>query len=342
MSTVAQLGSTNAGSGTSSRAKAPVFVIGSPRSGTTLLYHMILSAGNFAVYRTESHVFTMIAARYGDLSVQKNREQMVDQWLKSKYFRLTGLDAQTIRAQIVSECRSGGDFLRIVMENMARAQHVERWAENTPEHILYLKEIKRTIPNALFVHIIRDGRDVALSLDKQGWVKPFPWHKDAGPLVCGIYWEWIVEAGRKVGPSFGADYMELHYEDLIVNPRETLSRIGQFIQHDLDYDRILEVGIGSVREPNTSFDAASGQPFNPVGRWKKSYTPEMLAKLEGMIGGFLKAADYELATPESDIPDTVALKNMRAMYRTYFASRLWAKSHVPLANRLVDISWMQE
>ena len=342
MSTTAQLGSAKSASGAGSRAKAPVFVIGSPRSGTTLLYHMILSAGNFAVYRTESHVFTMIAARYGDLRVQKNREQMADQWLKSKYFRLTGLDAADLRRQIVSDCRNGGDFLRIVMENMARVQHVERWAENTPEHILYLEEIKRTIPNALFVHIIRDGRDVALSLDKQAWVKPFPWDKNVGPLVCGVYWEWIVEAGRKVGPSFGADYMELHYEDLIMNPRETLGRIGQFIQHDLDYDRILEVGIGSVSEPNTSFDAASGQPFNPVGRWKKSYTPEMLAKLESMIGGFLKATGYELATPEKDIPHTLALRKMRALYRLYFSTRLWTKSNLPFANRLVDISWMQE
>jgi hypothetical protein len=68
----------------------------------------------------------------------------------------------------------------------------------------------------------------------------------------------------------------------------------------------------------------------------------MLAKLESMVGGFLKATGYELATPENDISHTLALKNMRALYRLYFSTRLWSKSHIPFANRLVDISWMQE
>ena len=47
------------------RSKAPVFVLGCPRSGTTLLYHMLLSAGNFAVYRAESQVFNLLEPRFG-------------------------------------------------------------------------------------------------------------------------------------------------------------------------------------------------------------------------------------------------------------------------------------
>jgi hypothetical protein len=45
----------------------------------------------------------------------------------------------------------------------AREQGVRRWADNTPFHLLYIEEIKKTIPNAQFVHMIRDGRDVAMS-----------------------------------------------------------------------------------------------------------------------------------------------------------------------------------
>jgi hypothetical protein len=46
------------------RKTAPVFVLGCPRSGTTVLYHMLLSAGNFAVYRTESNVFNLLVPRF--------------------------------------------------------------------------------------------------------------------------------------------------------------------------------------------------------------------------------------------------------------------------------------
>ena len=49
------------------RSRAPVLVVGSPRSGTTLLYDMLLSAGNFAVYLIESNVFSVLRQRFGDL-----------------------------------------------------------------------------------------------------------------------------------------------------------------------------------------------------------------------------------------------------------------------------------
>ena len=58
-----------------SRSKAPVFVLGSVRSGTTLLYHMLLSSGNFVVYRTESNVFNLLEPRFGDLSAKRNRRR---------------------------------------------------------------------------------------------------------------------------------------------------------------------------------------------------------------------------------------------------------------------------
>src|ERR1700757_89864 len=106
------------------RSQAPVFVVGCPRSGTTLLYHMLLSAGDFAVYRAESNVFNFLVPRFGDLSVRKHRQRLVKAWLQSKMFTVSGLDSKQIEAKILDECRSGGDFLRIVMEEIARNQKV--------------------------------------------------------------------------------------------------------------------------------------------------------------------------------------------------------------------------
>ena len=64
----------------SSRSKAPVFVLGCPRSGTTLLYHMLLSAGNFVVYRAESQVFNLLEPRFGDLRVDRNKAALLEAW----------------------------------------------------------------------------------------------------------------------------------------------------------------------------------------------------------------------------------------------------------------------
>ena len=126
-------------------------------------------------------------------------------WLKSKLFEVSGLHASAIHDKILHECQSAGDFLRIVMEESARVQGVERWADCTPDHLLYMREIKREIPDALFVHIIRDGRDVALSYAKQGWAYPFPWDRNQQVGVAGLYWEWIVSKGRTIGKELGHD-----------------------------------------------------------------------------------------------------------------------------------------
>src|SRR5215471_13033694 len=104
------------------RKNAPVFVIGCGRSGTTLLYHMVLSAGNFAVYRTESNAINLLEPRFGDLSVRKNKEKLMDAWLDSKLFHVSGLDAEAIRKKVIDEVTNGGDFLRTVMEEIASQQ----------------------------------------------------------------------------------------------------------------------------------------------------------------------------------------------------------------------------
>lgn len=324
----------------SARSKAPVFVLGCGRSGTTLLYHMLLSSGNFAIYRTESNVINLLEPRFGDLRLDWNRRRLLKAWYDSRMYSLSGLDKGPLEARVKAECRNGGDFLRIIMEEMARQQGVERWAECTPEHLLYLARIKATIPNALIIHIIRDARDVALSMDKGFWIRPLPWDMNQRLPVIGLYWEWIVRRGREYGKKLGADYTEVHFEELVRQPHATLARLGRFIDQDLDYDCIQKVGIGSVSEPNTSFESGAG--FNPVGRWREKFPHEELKKFEGLIGTTLEELGYPLATKESGLVDSAELKRMRRIYRAYFESKLWLKANTPLGRLLVtrDLQWV--
>jgi LPS sulfotransferase NodH len=307
-----------------SRGKAPVFVVGCPRSGTTLLYNMLLSAGGFAMYLAESNVFNLLVPRFGDLDVRENRERLIDAWLQSQLFRASFLDAEKIRAKVLAECRNGGDFLRIVMEEMARAQGVQRWADNSPEELQYALAIKKYLPDALFIHMIRDGRDVSLSLDARphAWLRPFSWDRKDSLAMIGLFWEWAVKRGRKLGRQLGNDYLEVHFEQLQADPTGTLAKIGDFIEHDLDYDRILRVGIGSVREPNTSFKGDGG---SPVGRWKEKISPERLALFETLVGPTLKELGYPLATGGAGASRIKALR-LSACYRAYFAAKFWFKN----------------
>jgi hypothetical protein len=281
---------------------------------------MLLSAGGFAVYRAESNVFNILVPRFRGMHSAADRNQLLELWLRSKLFRVSGLDASEIRAKIMAECRGGGDFLRIVMQEIARKQGVGRWADCTPEHLLYMEEIKRQIPDALFIHIIRDGRDVALSYVRQGWSYPLPWDRHEGLGVAGLYWEWIVRKGRERGKCLGTSYQEVRFEELIRNPQETLSRLGVFIDHDLDYDRIQHNGIGSVSEPNSSFAGESEGTFNPIARWQKKMSTQQIASFEELLGGFLGELGY---TPFSEVKPRMSLRaaRLRTTYLPMFEAK---------------------
>jgi hypothetical protein len=67
-----------------------------------------------------------------------DRKELLDVWLRSKLFRVSGLEVGEISARIMRDCRSGGDFLRILMQEIARQQAVH--ADYTPEHLLYMEK----------------------------------------------------------------------------------------------------------------------------------------------------------------------------------------------------------
>jgi Sulfotransferase family len=318
-----------------SPAQAPVFVLGAPRSGTTLLYHMLLSAGGFAVFRAETHVFDLLWPRFGDFGKLANRRRLLEQWLHTKSFRVSGLDAARVEDLVLNQCHGWGAFLRKIMEEIARSQQVERWAECTPDHLLYLPEIKEEIPDALIIHIIRDGRDVAVSAAKQGWFHPFPWDRHREVLVAGLYWEWAVNQGRRFGSYWGSDYREVRFEQLLSHPTETLASLGKFIRHDLDYERIRKVRIGSVSNPNTSFEPVREEGFAPIGRWQEQLGEEDKAALEYLLADTLTALQYPVSANPGKTNES-ELRRMKAMYVRWFDTKQWLKSHTALGRLLVD------
>src|SRR5690349_15321716 len=104
------------------RAKCPVFVMGCHRSGTNLLYDTLLSAGGFAVYSGYLPIHKLLVPRVGTFQKLENRKKAMDIWLRSKGFRRSGLDPRTLTERVLAECRNGGDFIRITMDEIAQIQ----------------------------------------------------------------------------------------------------------------------------------------------------------------------------------------------------------------------------
>ena len=202
------------------KAKAPVFVVGCPSIG--LQHSCTTRSCRRGILRCTwlRATFNRIAPVFGDLRLRfKDNRAEVDEHAASKRSLQENWIPPPARFPRRSYpiARNAGDFLRIVMERTAQKQGVERWADNTPSHVLHIPRIKKTIPNALFIHIVRDGRDVATSLSHLGW--PFeprrPWDRDHGLLISALFWEWMVRKGREGGWQIGSDYLEVRYEAIL-------------------------------------------------------------------------------------------------------------------------------
>ncbi len=323
------------------RKRRPIFVMGCHRSGTNLLYDNLLSAGGFAIYRGYLPVYEMLIPRFGSPRARHQREKMVAAWLRTKSLARTGLEPESIASKLLSECRNGGDFIRIVMDEIATAGNTQRWALYDPDSVLHVAQIKREIPDALFVHIIRDGRDIALSLMKMGGFRPFPWNRKQRSLIeTALYWDWIVHNGRQSGKQIPEDYVEIHYEELVTQPRAALAKLGKFIDHDLDYDRIQETSLGRLRESNSSFRDEKDETQNPVARWKERLTPEQIASLEAVIGATLQEFGYVLTVEKERRRTSFRERCLASVYPGFLSAKQWAKLNTPLG-RLASLSALE-
>jgi hypothetical protein len=325
------------------RKHAPVFVMGCHRSGTNLLYDMLLSSGGFAIYRGILPIYKILIPRFGSMSSRAHREKILETWLRSKGFRRTGLHPGQVSEKILNECHTGGDFIRVVMDAVAQSQQVQRWAMYDADSVLHVERFKHDIPNALFVHIIRDGRDIALSLKKMGGFAPLPWDRNQTEslVATSLYWEWMVHKGRADGRKFPADYIEIRYEDLITSPRETLGKLGGFLDQDLDYDRIRSAGLGRLSETNSSFrEEGAKEKLNPLGRWKERLAHADVAAIEATVGECLQGNGYELSLPAAERRRSLRQSWMRGMYPAFLNSKLWLKLHTPVG-RLANMSALE-
>jgi hypothetical protein len=151
-----------------------------------------------------------------------------------------------------------------------------------------------------------------------------------------------VLAGRANGAVDPRHYLEIRFEDLIADPRNTLQTVGQFIDHDLECQRIQRNPVLAMVAPNTSFGDVSGD-FNPVGRWHQQLTNETVRLCETLIGRTLDELGYPRAFPMESGRPAGRLRMMRSLYRRHFSTKHWLKTRTPLARILTRTDvWTQQ
>ena len=142
-----------------------------------------------------------------------------------------GIDAEEMRRALeaVPTASDAAAAVRAFFDAYAERQGKPRWGDKTPAYMLSVQRIGRTLPEARFIHLIRDGRDVALSQSARALNEQPP------PAEQAARWVKRIRKSREQAQALkGARYVEARYEDLVRDPEPTLRRICEFI--DLAWD----------------------------------------------------------------------------------------------------------
>jgi hypothetical protein len=160
-------------------------------------------------------------------------------------------------------------------------------------------------------------------------------------LETALYWQWMVQTGRRDGARIPSDYIEVHYEDLVTDPRPTLATLSQFLDHDLNYERIQSARLGRLSDSNSSFlDEDPAAQEHSVNRWRERLSPEDVADLEALVGPCLQECGYPLTTTTSQRERTLRLKWLAAAYPRFLDAKLWLKQNTALG-RFANLSALE-
>ncbi|MFC3984189.1 sulfotransferase family protein [Streptosporangium jomthongense] len=307
----------------------PIFVIGCPRSGTTMLQLMLHSHPRIAVPPETRFVVPGYYRRlaFGNLREQVNRRRLA-RWIvgdKDTKFKELRLDGDKLVEDIVMGPPTLGSALGIAFRSYAEQYGKSRWGDKRPSYFHHVDLLLRLFPDAQFVHLIRDGRDCVASL------KEMPWYtKDVFHAVTN--WAEAIDYGRRHARNLPADtYYELRYEDLTAYPETELSKLCDFLGEEYDPAMSEPYHVGRLAIPqhkvwhsNTHGDVTTAR----AGSWRNRLEPWEISLCETVLGERLTANGYELSgapvagRSHVDACASVAAKRRWARRRKGFRDRI--------------------
>ncbi|WP_194841237.1 sulfotransferase family protein [Salinibacillus xinjiangensis] len=259
----------------------PIFIGGAGRSGTTLLRVMLNSHPNLC-----SGPEFKLLPQFMDLYKQVNSssyQPIAESYLLSSEY------IQSIFATFIY------NFLEPI-RNYSRAQRV---VEKSPHNVLVMKELVQVFPNAKFIHVIRDGRDVACSLKRMEWTnfngEPL-WYVENLENATK-YWAEIITKGIEdaKSPLLNGKIKFVKYEELVSNPKNIMKKVLNFLEEQwnpsvLDYNKVQR-----NEEPvESSTKQVSKKLYTQsMNRWQREFTDENKEMFKNIAGSLLIQMGYE-------------------------------------------------
>ena len=280
----------------------PIYIVSSPRSGSTLL-RLILGAHPNIAIPPPGYLFNLIFPylySYGDLDLEANFRELVEDILEAPTIKRWPFEVEV--DEIVAAAATERSFA-FVYDHLHKAyaslSGKPRWGQKSPRNGVWMEEIRELFPGAQFIHLVRDGRDVAIDLaDADFW--PDTLHGGA------VRWRDCMNAVSALTPGFGPDsFLEVLYEDLCQDPEMILRRICDFIGEAYDPMLLQHHSSDSAKDwSQNPIHAKAGKPITTefVGMYKRRLPARDRAAIEALIGSELRQAGYQVADDPEPMP----------------------------------------
>jgi len=268
----------------------PLILLGVSRSGTTLL-RVILDRSPGIAIPDESFFVPLLARRHGR---RIDAERFLDDVARVATIRDWGVSVADVEAR-VSPGLPTGEALAAIFDAYAEAAGKPRWGDKTPMYMRHLELLEELFPGAQYVHLIRDGRDAALSfLQMPEGTFTRTWAHPTTPEQFACLWRKEVADARSLGRRVGASrYHEVRYEDLVAEPASTVRAICAFaaIPFDpamLDYTGSVDVSAKPHQQRLLT------PPTSGVRSWREDMPADDVAAFDSVAGDLLGELGYEV------------------------------------------------
>ena len=218
------------------------------------------------------------------------------------------------------EATTYGDFVSGLFQQRAVISGKPLVGDKTPFYIRYIPFLHRLFREVRFVHIIRDGRDVALSVLE--WAHPgrgpgrYPLWDDEPVAVCALWWQWTIQEARAGAKDITGRYAEVRYEALSSQPREVLKSVLSFLDLPFAEDP-LEFHRGRTRhEPGLRSKDAWLPPTPGLRDWRTQMPPRDAELFEALAGATLQELGYERASKHISPQVAAVAERCRSWWET--------------------------
>jgi hypothetical protein len=268
----------------------PIFIVGSPRSGTSLMRTILNRHPDLAICN-ETHFLQLVyqARRrraFGDLKDANARRRLVEEYVATQRMRRLGMDSTVLTERLLHEGISYRALFACLLDCYAQSKGKRRCGEKTPQHARISETLCEWFPGAIILHMLRDPRAAVASLQQEPWASRSAVTNARNWLACNL-------GARR--SSHRSEYLEVRYETLVTQPEAEVARICSFLGEEYFSSMLIP---NDVPPPGFPVERI----YTPItaeriGTWREELTAEQVAQVEWVVGDHLQTFGYPREAP---------------------------------------------